>query len=128
MLPNDAQLQAAAVPDKPEPVKEDPKGQAKVVDVRKIDTLLQEALLGREIPTEETVPEPDSSSADETWATVQRLVSQLEREKLSPQMMKMAEKNRSQVRSHCMLSASLTISLFRSVCSVQAGVAGHCPR
>lgn len=105
-LPNDAPPTAQEESAKAEPASKEPEEAAKVVDLQSIDNLMQEALLGRESPKEETAPVDSTASSSGTpWATVQRLVSQLESETLNPQMLKMAEKNRSQVRPHCMCTA-----------------------
>lgn len=69
----------------------------KAVDIKKIDNLMQEALLGREIPVEDPEPEEQVASSGDAWQTVQRLVSELEAEKLTPEMLRMSEKMRSQV-------------------------------
>jgi hypothetical protein len=95
VVPNDAELKATKAD-----VVSSAQEEQKVVDIRKIDNLMQEALLGRESRAEEPEVEDSLPSAGAPWAGIERLVSQLERETLSPQMLKMAEKARSQVRTH----------------------------
>jgi hypothetical protein len=84
------------------------------VDVRKIDNLIQEALLGKESPAVEGAEQAESArevitgKGSDHWSAVASLINRLERESLAPMTFAMARKFQSDVSIQACPHASIS--------------------